>query len=266
MLEVGMNIVLPLVQMLKIYCIHILKLSRMLNGMSYKLFSVDLNVGFDILLGFPISYEYKVIVVSWIFCQDAPLLLTSHQWLISVKPPVGSMRKMFAVEVDTATSCIWRRLVGVFHFCSLLESHATNRSHWFIHSVYFRELRRKLFGRNRRRRSRSRSRSHSPHRNRGYEERSHGGRGFGRRDEERDHRPHDRRRPRSRSPGRRGSPGGRRNRSPPARESSVERRAKIEQWNKEREQAGPDNKHDNVSSENDRNGYSQNASHYDDHQ
>lgn len=64
MLEVGMNIVLPLVQMLKIYCIHILKLSRMLNGMSYKLFSVDLNVGFDILLGFPISYEYKVIVVS----------------------------------------------------------------------------------------------------------------------------------------------------------------------------------------------------------
>ncbi|PON56103.1 U2 auxiliary factor small subunit [Parasponia andersonii] len=169
--------------------------------------------------------------------------------------------------------------------CRQYEENVCSRGGYcnFMHlKKISRELRRKLFGRNRRRRSRSRSRSQSPHRNRGYEERPHGGRGSGRRDDDRDHRSHDRRRPRSRSPGlgpglgpgpgpgRRGgrsrSPGGRRNRSPPARESSVERRAKIEQWNKEREQAGPDNKHDNANNENDRNGYAQNASPYDDYQ
>lgn len=99
------------------------------------------------------------------------------------------------------------------------------------------DLKRQLFGRSKRRHSRSRSRSRSPHRHSGYGDRPRGGRGFPRRG---DHHFHDRsRRPRSRSPGRRGgrsrSPGGRRNRSP-IREGSIERRAKIELWNKEREQ------------------------------
>ncbi|KAJ4705124.1 splicing factor U2af small subunit B-like [Melia azedarach] len=95
-----------------------------------------------------------------------------------------------------------------------------------------------------------------PHGGRGYDERPHGGRGFGRRDDDRDHRYHDRgRRPRSRSPGRKGgrsrSPGGRRNRSP-VRESSAERRAKIEQWNREKEEADSGNKIDNNYNHDDR--------------
>ncbi|KAF4384807.1 hypothetical protein G4B88_000203 [Cannabis sativa] len=178
--------------------------------------------------------------------------------------------------------------------CRQYEENVCSRGGYcnFMHlKKISRELRRKLFGRNRRRRSHSRSRSHSPSRNRGYEERPHGGphgglhggRGSGRRDDDRDHRSHDRRRPRSRSPGpgavagRRGrsrSPGGRRNRSPPARESSAERRAKIEQWNREKEQGGgSDEKHNNNGDnenenenefENEKNGYAQNSSHYDD--
>ncbi|XP_052174873.1 splicing factor U2af small subunit B-like [Diospyros lotus] len=121
--------------------------------------------------------------------------------------------------------------------CRQYEENVCNRGGYcnFMHlKKISRELRRQLFGRGRRRRSRS------PQRNRNYEEPSHGGRGFGRRDDDRDHRHHDRgRKPRSRSPGQRGrgrSPRERRNRSP-VRESSVERRAKIEQWNREREQA-----------------------------
>ncbi|KAF3441724.1 hypothetical protein FNV43_RR15639 [Rhamnella rubrinervis] len=157
--------------------------------------------------------------------------------------------------------------------CRQYEENVCNRGGYcnFMHlKKISRELRRRLFGRNRRRRSRSRSRSHSPHKNRGYEERPHGGRGSSRRDEDRDHRSHDRsRRPRSRSPGRRGgrsrSPGGRRNRSP-VRESSVERRAKIEQWNKERERADSGNKNDNGNSDNDVNGFAENSSHYNDPQ
>ncbi|KAH7512101.1 splicing factor U2af small subunit B [Ziziphus jujuba] len=160
--------------------------------------------------------------------------------------------------------------------CRQYEENVCNRGGYcnFMHlKKISRELRRRLFGRSRRRRSRSRSRSHSPHRNRGYEERPHGGRGFGRRDDDRDHRSHDRgRRPRSRSPGRRfgarsrsppGS-GGRRNKSP-VRESSVERRAKIEQWNKEREQAESGSKNDNGNTEIDGNGFA-NSSPYDDRQ
>ena len=131
-----------------------------------------------------------------------------------------------------------------------------------VHICSVRELRRQLFGRNRRRRSRSRSRS--PYRHRGHEEHPHGPhgphgprgpRGSNRRDDDRDHRYHDRggRRPRSRSPARRGgrsrSPGGRRNKSP-VREGSAERRAKIEQWNREREQAEATNKNDNSHSDN----------------
>jgi splicing factor U2AF subunit len=157
--------------------------------------------------------------------------------------------------------------------CRQYEENVCNRGGYcnFMHlKKISRELRRRLFGRNRRRRSRSRSRSHSPHKNRGYEERPHGGRGSGRRDEDRDHRSHDRsRRPRSRSPGRRGgrsrSPGGRRNRSP-VRESSVERRAKIEQWNKERERVDSGNNNDNGNSDNDGNGFAENSSHYNDPQ
>ncbi|KAJ0922717.1 putative U2 auxiliary factor small subunit [Helianthus annuus] len=102
------------------------------------------------------------------------------------------------------------------------------------------ELRRQLFGRSRRKRSRSRS--HSPQKHRGYDER--GSRGSGRRGDC-DHHNSDRdrgsRRLRSRrSPPRRGgrsrSPGAKRNQSP-VREGSVEKMAKIGQWNQEREQA-----------------------------
>ncbi|CAI0408118.1 unnamed protein product [Linum tenue] len=148
--------------------------------------------------------------------------------------------------------------------CRQYEENVCNRGGYcnFMHlKKISRELRRQLFGRNRRRNSRSRSRS--PPRHRGHDDRPphggphHGGRSFGRRDDDRGHhleRGGGGRRPRSRSPpGRRGggrsrSPvgGGRRNRSPPMmremRESSAERRAKIEQWNREREQPEPDNR------------------------
>lgn len=155
------------------------------------------------------------------------------------------------------------RLVCTFHvfiftLLQLLLGDLVVYAIFFSFWNQFRELRRRLFGRSRRRRSRSRSRSRSPHKYRGgYEERSHGGgRGSGRRDDDRDHRLHGRgRRPRSRSPGRRGgrsrSPGARRR--SPVRESSVERRAKIEQWNREKEQADSGNKVDNSSYNDDRN-------------
>ncbi|PPS13585.1 hypothetical protein GOBAR_AA06984 [Gossypium barbadense] len=101
------------------------------------------------------------------------------------------------------------------------------------------DLRRQLFGRSKRRRSHSRSRS--PNRRRSsHDERPHGSRDHSRRYNDRDnyHESRSRRR-RSTSPGhRRGrsrSPGGKRNHSP-IREGSEERRAKIEQWNREREQ------------------------------
>ncbi|XP_010243574.1 PREDICTED: splicing factor U2af small subunit B-like [Nelumbo nucifera] len=154
--------------------------------------------------------------------------------------------------------------------CRQYEENTCNRGGYcnFMHlKMISRELRRKLFGRYRRRHSRSRSRSPNKHRN--YEERSHGGRGFGRRHDNRDHHYPDNRgrRPRSRSPGwKRGrsrSPGGRRNRSP-VREGSAERRAKIEQWNREREQAEAGNK-DNIESapnNNESNGYDENGGEY----
>ncbi|CAI9778952.1 unnamed protein product [Fraxinus pennsylvanica] len=124
--------------------------------------------------------------------------------------------------------------------CRQYEENECNRGGYcnFMHLKKInRELRRKLFGKSRRRHGRSRSRSRSPHPH-DYENHSRGGHGSGRRN---DHRHHDKgRRPRSRSPVRRGgrsrSPGGKRNRSP-VRESSMERRAKIEQWNRERDQA-----------------------------
>uniref|UniRef100_A0A6N2M714 C3H1-type domain-containing protein n=1 Tax=Salix viminalis TaxID=40686 RepID=A0A6N2M714_SALVM len=139
--------------------------------------------------------------------------------------------------------------------CRQYEENVCNRGGYcnFMHlKKISRELRRQLFGRNRRRRSRSRS--HSPQRHRGHEERPHGGRGMNRREDDREHHIERGRRPRSRSPGRRGgrsSPGGRRNRSP-VRESSAERRAKIEQWNREKEHTEPGGRADSRNPENDR--------------
>ncbi|CAI9267976.1 unnamed protein product [Lactuca saligna] len=132
--------------------------------------------------------------------------------------------------------------------CRQYEENVCNRGGYcnFMHLKKInKDLRRQLFGRRRR----SRSRSRSPPRHRNHDDRPQGGggggggRGYGRRGGGgySDHRSNDRgRRPRSRSPGRRGgrsrSPGGKRNRSP-VREGSAERRAKIEQWNREKEQA-----------------------------
>ncbi|CAK9136857.1 unnamed protein product [Ilex paraguariensis] len=128
--------------------------------------------------------------------------------------------------------------------CRQYEENSCNRGGYcnFMHLKRIgRELRRQLFGRYRRRRSLSRSRSRSPYRHRSYEERSHGSRGHSwRYDDWEYHHESQSRRHKSSSPGhRRGrsrSPGGRRNRSP-VREGSEERRAKIEQWNREREHA-----------------------------
>ncbi|KAF7804339.1 splicing factor U2af small subunit B-like [Senna tora] len=126
--------------------------------------------------------------------------------------------------------------------CRQYEENVCNRGGYcnFMHlKKISRELRKRLFGRSRRYHDRSRSRSRSPPRHRNHDERSHSGRNSGRRDSDRHHGHHGGRGrwPRSRSPRRREkrsrSPGGR-DRSP-IRESSAERRAKIEQWNKERE-------------------------------
>lgn len=125
--------------------------------------------------------------------------------------------------------------------CRQYEENVCNRGGYcnFMHLKKIgRELRRQLFKKSGRRHSRSPPR-HS-------DERSHSGRGSGRRGDDRDHRHSGRgsRRNRSRSPGRRGrsrSPGGERNRSP-VREGSAERRAMIEQWNREKEEAESANK------------------------
>ncbi|XP_020107462.1 splicing factor U2af small subunit B-like [Ananas comosus] len=121
--------------------------------------------------------------------------------------------------------------------CRQYEENNCNRGGYcnFMHVKQIgRELRRKLFGRYRRSRgSRSRSRSPSPYyrreRSRDYgDNRDHGDyRGSGRRSSDR-HGRHDRDAERRRH----GSP----RRGSPVRESSEERRAKIEQWNREREQ------------------------------
>lgn len=98
-------------------------------------------------------------------------------------------------------------------------------------------LERRLYGRRSYRR-RYRSRSRSPHRHRSHEERSHR---HSRRYDDRDAYYESRsRKRRSSSPnhrrGRSRSPGGRRDRSP-VREGSEERRARIAQWNREKEEA-----------------------------
>lgn len=139
--------------------------------------------------------------------------------------------------------------------CRQYEENVCNRGGYcnFMHlKKISRELRRQLFGRYRRRRSRSRSRS--PQRHRGGD-RPLGGRGYGRREDDRNQRYHDKgRRPRSRSPGHRGRsrspPPGRRERSP-VRDHSAERRAMIEQWNREKEQAEAGNNYANHNTNND---------------
>ncbi|GMG98478.1 hypothetical protein Nepgr_000318 [Nepenthes gracilis] len=126
--------------------------------------------------------------------------------------------------------------------CRQYEENTCNRGGYcnFMHLKRIgRELRRQLFGRYRGRHSRSRSRS--PYRHKSYEDRYYGGRGYGRRyDDEDQYYESSRKRHRSTSPGhRRGrsrSPGSRRGRSP-VRDGSEERRARIEQWNREKEQA-----------------------------
>ncbi|XP_075489863.1 splicing factor U2af small subunit B-like [Primulina tabacum] len=130
--------------------------------------------------------------------------------------------------------------------CRQYEENICNRGGYcnFMHLKRIgRELRRQLFGRSRRRRSRSRSRS--PYRHRSHEERSHGGRSDSRRDDDRDYFESHSRRRRSTSPshksGRNRIPDRRRDHSP-IREGSEERRAKIQQWNREREEAGRANK------------------------
>ncbi|XP_057474160.1 splicing factor U2af small subunit B-like isoform X2 [Actinidia eriantha] len=150
--------------------------------------------------------------------------------------------------------------------CRQYEENACNCGGYcnFMHLKRIgRELRYQLFERYHRMHSLSRSRSRSPYRHRSYDdERTHGGggHGSGRRDDDRDYH-HESRSKRNRSVslghrrGRSRSPGGRRNRSP-VREGSEERGAKIEQWNREREQAEQTNKNnaDNSNDYNESNG------------
>ncbi|KAH7372406.1 hypothetical protein KP509_17G002300 [Ceratopteris richardii] len=128
--------------------------------------------------------------------------------------------------------------------CRQYEENTCNRGGYcnFMHlKKISRDLRRKLFGRHRRR---SRSRSRSPRSNHERRERPfdgyHGGRG-GRhggnefKHDRDDRRFHGRDDERGRNPlGSRQSPGHRKR--SPIREGSAERRAKIEQWNREREE------------------------------
>ncbi|KAL6176247.1 hypothetical protein ACLB2K_052882 [Fragaria x ananassa] len=130
--------------------------------------------------------------------------------------------------------------------CRQFEENSCNRGGYcnFMHvKLIGRELRRKLYGRYRgfrASRSRSRSRSLSPPRHRrdrdydkrDYRERDY--RGNGRRSKDRYDRDRDNGRRRHGSPGRSRT----RSRSPVAavREGSEERRARIEQWNREREE------------------------------
>ncbi|KAL2536241.1 Splicing factor U2af small subunit B [Forsythia ovata] len=156
--------------------------------------------------------------------------------------------------------------------CRQYEENTCNRGGYcnFMHLKRIsRELRRQLFGRSRRRHSRSRSRSRSPYRHRSYDDRSYGSHSHSRRYDDRDYHESRRKRHRSSSPSRRRgrsrSPGGRRDRSP-VREGSEERRAKIEQWNREREDAERANKPNtgviDDRNEKDNNGYMQNGDQY----
>ncbi|CAL0309926.1 unnamed protein product [Lupinus luteus] len=147
--------------------------------------------------------------------------------------------------------------------CRQYEENVCNRGGYcnFMHlKKISRELRKQLFGRSKRWNDRGGSRSRSPPRSRAYEEHSHSGRGSGRRDFDRYHDSRDRR-PRSRSPRRREK----RSRSPVdrnarrTRESSAERRAKIEQWNREKELQDSGNKNNTNSNDHDEQGAAQNG-------
>lgn len=125
--------------------------------------------------------------------------------------------------------------------CRQYEENTCNRGGYcnFMHLKRIsRELRRQLFGRYRPRYGRSRSRSRSPYRRRSHEDRYHGHGHSSRKYDDRDYYYESRSRRHTTSPrrGRSRSPGGRRDRSP-VRDSSEERRARIEQWNREKEQA-----------------------------
>ncbi|GAB2263132.1 hypothetical protein Droror1_Dr00004129 [Drosera rotundifolia] len=128
--------------------------------------------------------------------------------------------------------------------CRQYEENTCNRGGYcnFMHLKRIgRELRHQLFGRYRSRHSRSRSRSRSPYRHKSYEDRYYSRGGHPKRYDDRDEY-YERRstRHRSNSPSRRRgrsrSSGARRDRSP-VRGNSEERRAKIEQWNREKELA-----------------------------
>ncbi|KAM7502225.1 hypothetical protein LguiB_001129 [Lonicera macranthoides] len=149
--------------------------------------------------------------------------------------------------------------------CRQYEENNCNRGGYcnFMHLKRIgRELRKQLFGRYRQRHSRSRSRS--PYRHRSYDDRSHSSRSH-RRHDDRDYYPESRssRRYRSTSPDHRRG----RSRSPryssPDREGSEERRAKIEQWNREKEQAELANRENYAGvANNESDGYTQNADQY----
>ncbi|KAH7680568.1 U2 auxiliary factor small subunit protein [Dioscorea alata] len=125
--------------------------------------------------------------------------------------------------------------------CRQYEENSCSRGGYcnFMHlKMISSDLRRQLFRRYRRRRSRSRS----PYRHGNHEDLPHSGCDHGSHSADRNrYHAEQVRRHRSRSPGHRRhssrSPGRRRNRSP-VREGSAERRAKIAQWNREREQLG----------------------------
>lgn len=156
--------------------------------------------------------------------------------------------------------------------CRQYEENSCNRGGYcnFMHLMKIsRELKRQLFGRYRRRHSRSRSRS--PHRHRSYEERAH--RSHSRKYDDRDYYHESRSRRHTTSPGhKRGrsrSPRGRRDRSP-TRDSSEERRARIEQWNREKEETELSNRTNadftNYNNESNEIGYAQNRDGYNDQQ
>ncbi|CAM6023607.1 unnamed protein product [Sphagnum balticum] len=180
---------------------------------------------------------------------------------------VGNVYVLFKEEEQAATAL--RALQGRFYAgrpifvdfspvtdfreatCRQYEENTCNRGGYcnFMHlKKISRDLRKKLFGTSKRHShspSRSRSRSLSPrhhdfdYRNRGYDHRHREGSryngrhdDYSRRDSGRSRRRYSRSRSRSRSPV------GRRKESS-RREDSVERRAKIEQWNTEREKLQP---------------------------
>ncbi|XP_014498200.1 splicing factor U2af small subunit B-like [Vigna radiata var. radiata] len=153
--------------------------------------------------------------------------------------------------------------------CRQYEENTCNRGGYcnFMHLKRIsRDLRHQLFGKHHRRHSRSRSRS--PYRHRSHEERSH--RSHSRKHDDRDHHHESRsRRHKSSSPGhRRGrsrSPGRRRHRSP-VRDGSEERRARIEQWNREKEEQDPGNKTKAEDIDNGNSGHSLKASKFHGHQ